>query len=435
MRLLLDTIVHPGLVVPEGAAERSLYVTDPSGRVARSIALSPAQSYRTVRGGVRTTLRRTVRGVLLLTFILAGSLSAAGCSHESRESPARTSPTLALIDSVILHETDSVFVGQATGFAAVDDGSYLIADVRNATVHHYDAEGQHLDRIGRRGTGPGEFQAGPGAVVMDGDSLVAIHDGFQVTLWSHNSGGWEFRWARAIPGTVFPQASLPLAGHNGRFFFRIVDRARRTTLGAVSSASDTPVFGGPFPQLLGRSRIIDDVFSSVRLAPLTSDTLAMAVTASDYVFIGPFRGPFDSTYVPPVRRRGSLPRLLEAVRDEDPRSAEAALYQPSEPFALGRLSSGRLVYVAGDLTHLKPGFSAELFVSIVDPVGRRSCTDARVPVSEDPLPLVAFRGDTLLVLNQEVTDDQKAQTIVRRFIVRTDDCAWVLTNNARVERL
>jgi hypothetical protein len=65
-----------------------------------------------------------------------------------------------------------------------------------------------------------------------------------------------------------------------------------------------------------------------------------------------------------------------------------------------------------------------LFVSIVDPAQHRTCPDAEIPAPADPQPWVAFKGDTLLVLIQEVVGDQ-AWTAVRKYSLKSDQCAWM----------
>jgi hypothetical protein len=301
----------------------------------------------------------------------------------SSDNPSVGSPSLLALDTVLLVETDSLFVGQPTGFAAAEDGTYLIADLRNATVHHYAPDGRHLGRLGQRGRGPSEFASGPGVAIATGDSLVIVHDGVVAKLLNYRTGA--LRWERLLPGSAIPR-SEPLASRNGRYFFRLIDRAQRTTLAVVSGASDPPLLGGPFPDLLGWSRIVDDHLSYLQVAPLAGDSVAVAVEVADAVFTGPFGGPYRRTEVPVQRRRGSRPDLVRQVQDSDPQRALSVVYELSVPYALGRLSSGNLAYVTADLTRLSNRFAVRLFVSVVDPARQQACTDAEIQTPTDPRP-------------------------------------------------
>jgi sugar lactone lactonase YvrE len=65
------------------------------------------------------------------------------------------------------------------------------------------------------------------------------------------------------------------------------------------------------------------------------------------------------------------------------------------------------------------------FVSVIDRRTRRGCVDARVPGPTEPPVSMAFRGDTLFVVSQEVTGDTRASTVVRWYRIDTGDCRWV----------
>jgi hypothetical protein len=88
------------------------------------------------------------------------------------------------------------------------------------------------------------------------------------------------------------------------------------------------------------------------------------------------------------------------------------------------LSSGLIAYVTSDYTFVRDHFNAKLHLSVVDPKTRRTCPDARIPGPEDPPPSVAFRGDTLIVVTQEISGIE-SDTWVRQYVVTTRACAWI----------
>ena len=82
----------------------------------------------------------------------------------------------------------SVILHRVTAAAVVDDG-VVIADAGNRRLLLMSANGIVTDSLGRRGSGPGEFQWIHGVVAI-GDTVIAF-DGFEsrVTVWVPGSGG------------------------------------------------------------------------------------------------------------------------------------------------------------------------------------------------------------------------------------------------------
>jgi hypothetical protein len=77
-----------------------------------------------------------------------------------------------------------------------------------------------------------------------------------------------------------------------------------------------------------------------------------------------------------------------------------------------------------DMSQVEERLNGVLFVSVADPGRGRSCPDARVPVSADPAPLVAFRGDTLNVLFRDVERPDPAPWVIR-YVLDVSGCRWV----------
>jgi len=294
------------------------------------------------------------------------------------------------------------------------EGGFLVADLRTGAVHHYSRDGDHLGALGGRGEGPGEFKSGPNQILLGGDSLLYVRD-TELQVLHYPSG--TFAWKRPLPGFWFP-----LALREQRLYFNYANRERKTTVASVAGPGDTLTYGGPFPELMGRSSIVDSYFAFAQLASLRGDTVAVTVTNSDYLFFGPFGGPFDSILMPVTQRRGSRPDLLEKIT-EDPRTAEPALYQPSAPTELAVIRPGVVAAVAADQEFVSQRLIGDLFLSIVDVRHHASCADIRIPGPQDPQPIVAFAGDTLMVLSQDVVQ-LGVQTWIRRYVIDTEPCGW-----------
>jgi hypothetical protein len=256
---------------------------------------------------------------------------------------------------------------------------------------------------------------------MVSDTIGMVEAG-SIAMLLNVSSGTEL-WTRFIPSSAIPPAA-PLAYQYGRFIFRSIDPARRTSLIRLREAIDSPDAGGPFPELLGPSHILNDNFSAIQVAALGPDSIALVIELSDYLFVGPFHGPFDSIRIARTHRRGAYRGLLREITEADPNKAAEASYTPSVPMLLERLPNGNIALVVGDLIRLSTRIGATMYLSVIDPGRRETCADARIPVPSDPLARVAIRGDTLAVLAQVLPSDGSPYAVLRRYRIDTAHCTW-----------
>lgn len=345
----------------------------------------------------------------LLTF---AAIILSGCTPSDERTYG--TPTLQLSDSVILAESDSTFLSEASGFAIAPDGSFLVSDHRNAVLHLYSRDGRHLGSIGRRGDGPSEWSRGPFFVKSDGD-VVAVADGHRFKTLEYPSG-------RVISEIQRPPGSGFVAFANGKAYFRLIDRATGTTFETVDR-DGTSERGGTFTPAMGRSTVVDNMFSFVALAPLENGRVALGYQNSDYIFFGPVRGPFDSLLVPVLNRRGSRQDLISAIDDANPQTAERAAYQPSYPFLLSPMSrNDQAAYVTVDQTFEGNRMTGQPYISIVDFKRRQACSDAMVPGPTDPQPWVTITGDTAFILAQDEGPSGSPRSMVRAYVIKQDSC-------------
>lgn len=110
--------------------------------------------------------------VAVLVLMIA---SAQAIGQESK----KTSPTALAGFPVVLGP--GMVVGESEGLgipldlAVAGDGSVYVVDWPNRSVLHYDLAGRLLWKVGRRGRGPGEFEA-PTRVTVLSDSSIAVYD-------------------------------------------------------------------------------------------------------------------------------------------------------------------------------------------------------------------------------------------------------------------
>lgn len=180
-------------------------------------------------------------------LVLAAALALA-CTSDSRRLDSETG--LGSYEEVVLAESDTSFVGEIWGFAALENGRFVIADRSSGTLRVYDSKGREVSAIGRRGEGPGEWSMGPTVVTLHSDSIAIVGDGM---FWrAVDIPRAELLWSRQRPSAM----SGALTSANGVIYADRYDRANRSTLFAFRSSADSAVPGGPFPELMAANRHI-----------------------------------------------------------------------------------------------------------------------------------------------------------------------------------
>lgn len=327
--------------------------------------------------------------------------------------PPAADVSLTAIDSVQLEE-DSLPLGAIAGFAVGPSGEYFLSDRQHGAVFVFSASGRLQKLIGRRGEGPGEWAFGPFTILPIGTSTLLVSDGPALRGLSLTG---EVQWSRPqTPGSTL------LAATDQWVISQRIDRDTRHTISRTDTTG-TAQSGGPFPQQLGRSRVVDQFLVAADAVMLSADSVAVVTQGSDHLFVGAFAGPHDSIPMPATRRRGAMQALLAAVNDSVPSTMEAAAYQASFPLEVAALAPGWVAVVMLDQTFLGDRMVGPLFLTVVDLNTRGVCSDIAIPGSTDPHSRVAFRGDTLLVLSQDVDSAAtSSRTMVRRYRVGRRVC-------------
>jgi hypothetical protein len=247
--------------------------------------------------------------------------------------------------------------------------------------------------------------------------MLAVSDGSLIKV---------FPTARPAEGWTRAQTPMAaaFAAESGAVFARRVDRERRATLSRCRGPSDSMTYGGPFPSQFGKTRMADLMLTFVSAASVAGDTMAVFTQGSDYLFVGPFAGPYDSLLVPIVTRRGAMPEVLGAVRDDDPDSGMKAAYKSSFPLGVYRLDhAGGIALLSIDQEFLGNRMGGALHLAVVNRVSRVACGELRVPVETDPQPWAFVARDMLFVLSHETdSTSARSQPRVRRFRIDRMGC-------------
>ena len=354
----------------------------------------------------------TGKGGVALTIVLSCAAACGGASDS-----LHAGPELVSLERIVLSEVDSGFVGQPWALAVARDGRFLVADGAARRILVFGRDGRFVGGIGRPGSGPGEFAA-PTWLALGGDSLVYALDNPRVLAFDQRSGA--FRWARS-----FPRRLSMLAAHGDRLFAGYPDSLGNGSVAVLDGDTSTFRVIGPFPELL-RFPPIRMMAGTVAVA-VERDELATAYAMTDRVYISRIDGDvLDSIAVPAVRRQGAQTELLRRFAESpwDVEVAERAIYGSSAPLGLHWLPSGMLALVTVDARVEQGRIVGESFLSVIDRGRRRSCVDAPIPGPREPLPRVAFRGDTLFVITQDVTPDDRVVTAIDLYRIATNACRW-----------
>lgn len=351
-----------------------------------------------------------VQSVAFLTAIVLSS----GCSSgENQRSPGEAvgRGPLAVLDTILLEEPDTAFLALPTSLGQSAGGDIFVTDKVLGQVFRYDHEGRLLGIIGRKGKGPGEFESPRGLTFVE-DSLLVVYDPGQRRLqWMTFDGTLvdsviELRLALGrmsaeTNGVIWLGTKSPNSSHA---LLRWDPRARDTV-----SVLHLPDIYTEYPVMVVLGGAVPSVSDS---------DLAVGFGPYQYVYMAdPKTGALrDSIFIPAKRRKRISKDILQMASEGN---GGGVLNGAAALIALGVLSSGSIAVIHIEVESRPPVFNAVAWLTVVDASGSPLCVDSPVPVIGESAPIFEFLGDTLLVLDRvDVVD--AVQTVVRRFIVRSD---------------
>lgn len=361
--------------------------------------------------GMTAPVRRHLYSLVCLT-IVAGASPGAATAQPTR------SPSLIVLDSITVQETANAVIGRMSGFAAATSGMFYITDAASSRILEIGPSGRINRTFGRRGQGPGELTR-PTHITLVGTNLLVVLDGARLVAFDLRTGAAA--WQRPLP-----RLSDGIAAINSAIVVTSLSVPRRSSLVMFMGPDDEAIPSGPFPHPYGRSAPIDGTFGlALRVAPLRGDTVLVAFHANEYVYWGSLgSNVYDSARVARLARNGAPPAVIDRA-SRDLQALQETAYALSAPWALAPLGRNRIAYVAADQRLLAGRLAGTLYVSVIDRTNRRTCPDARVPISDDPPGYVAFIGDTLVVAQQDEDISLNPRTIIRRYRLETSTCEWI----------
>jgi hypothetical protein len=350
--------------------------------------------------------------------LTAACLTLAGCTPLADAANARRAARLVQVGATQLQETNTAYIGKPR-YLAVDpaDGSFYLADAFWDRVVRFDRSGGVLQTYGRRGDGPGEISQ-LGSVFLADSEVVAVD------VRRRKLTRFRRHDATLLGETRFEGLLHTAHTTDGRVWLGVQNRTRATTVASWKTGGDSLDYYGQLSNDYLTSEPLSTLYSGIAVVGW-SDTLLVGVMGMNSLTLMDTSGRVLRTIEPPVvRRRGSLPdagtRFWEMTFLER-FEAQSALFQ------MHRLKSGEVVLVHYDqrLTDATPqAWRGKVFVTLLSPDLASACPDAQLEISQDAQPHVAFRGDTLFVVEQRV-DGNAGVSAVSAYIVDKAPCTWL----------
>jgi hypothetical protein len=367
-------------------------------------------------------MSRTARPLLRLACRLAAPLATiAACAAPEPDAPATPAPTLAQVDSVVLADTGALTLGSLVHAGLhVGDDAVWIGDPQNGRVVRFARDGRALGTAGRKGQGPGEIEA-TGPLVPLGDGTIAVWDYMAGKLLAYDGRDGAFRWETPIREQAFP---VQLQAVGDTLWFGVVSLTDSTGAMRLVARQGTVTKHASYPAEYAAGLAYSFPYS---VALRFGDTLLVGYSGHHRVFLHHDGGRVDSLVVPARRRRGVPPDLLEQLQarrgrpgaDVGPENLVSSLMRGA------RLSDGSFALVHYDVEFDgREAAKVDAWLTVLDPSFTRACVDAPLPLSERALPSLAFRGDTLFVL-EHVIDEVQALPMLRAYAIATAGCAWM----------
>ena len=340
----------------------------------------------------------------------------------------RTAPSLRVLDSVRIQESDTLFVSRPLHLLLGPRGHVFLTESREARILDIAPNGRIERVFGRKGKGPGEFES-PAAMTSTGDTLLAVYD--------HGTKRVTFvdirRWSLQRVSPLLTQWPPVIRFSKGDLLVTTWDFETKTSIAkAVEATGGLDKRQGSVPDLGPQTQMmIGGAFWNSTFAPVGDEIFAMyEVSNSLYAWK---RGAREARVIPlpVVRRRGIPDGLFESLLRDPAKATPAMLYDRSAPVALAAVMDDIIAIVTMDVKVDADKWSAVHYVTLFDFRRNRVCADLEVPASrvkvallKDPLPIVALRGDTLALLEQVVNQAGDPVQLLRRYRIEPSQCDW-----------
>lgn len=359
---------------------------------------------------------RLVGGTALIAGLTA-SIAACGNGTSDHAAPSGVGgPSVTRVSHLVVQESDSLFLSSPGDFGFEPaDGSFYVTDQFAGRVLQIDRMGRIIRAFGRKGSGPGEF-AQINLMFSRGDDLF-VNEGRQSTFHVFDRLSGEFREGRRHDGIL---RDVRVVGNTA--WLGMQNSTHGTAAARWDLDSDSLRYLIPLPREYRESPPLAGVYSSVFVVPW-ADSLLVGFSGLDEFHLATQNGRVVDTVSLPVRARRGVPDdIVQRIpKMQWPEMIAAA----SALFGAARLPDGRFAAVHLDQVVSGSALTADGYVSVLSADRRSACVDGELPLARDTSPRVLFRGDTLFILQQRLTETEHAETSITGFVLNTESCRWL----------
>jgi hypothetical protein len=326
-----------------------------------------------------------------------------------------------------LRDSTSELIGRFGRVMVARDSSVYLPIQYVNHVLRFEKRGRLMQRIGRNGSGPGEFPSSPQDVTEWGDSLVFANlAGRTVSFFSATEGNFLRR--EIVEGFPFTLAATPT-----HLFVGALSTTRGTVAGVWEQGSDSMRHIVPIPTDLLRNPVAMRRWP-VSIVTAVQDTVIVGFITSDMLQVATATGEVrDSLRIPALRRRG-LPRDLDAVVAPVLQS-RLAFFLFASLAGLDQRPDGHVMAVHYDWFTTdstdRPSVDGEritdelkVFVTLVDRRTRRACIDTPIPTAWTMIPAIAAHGNDIVMVGHLESDDERPVVEMRRYRINVATCDW-----------
>lgn len=379
---------------------------------------------------VQTMTRLTARCLVGVLLLLASACTRPESSVDRADQHLLRGDSLLPLDSVRLAETDSAsfYVGQPIAFAVAPSGDVYVSDQVARRVLVFDRDGDPVRQYGTDGRGPGSFGA-PGAIAFfAGDSLI-VADWVRDVL--HVYGGDSLLPVRSVR---IRGAPMNIEERSDTLWLGLFNPVQQTGLSSIVVGDSAPRYLGPMPSLYKEAPSVVSSFGFSTIS-MEKSTILLAYALVPRVYRLASDGQIvDSADVPKRLRRSDVNDLSAAVRNFG--NFEQWMNGVSMVTAVRALPDSTVLVVMSDHEWKNNVVGGQSYLVVLDSDLKPLCTDIILRYPANVRPLVAFRGDTLYTLTQEVSDAGTgdglgAPTYLRRYLVGRWLCGGSGMSDAR----
>lgn len=363
-------------------------------------------------------------------WVALSLVAAAAACGARQDAPAEgDAATITLVSVDTLPDESGELFGRFSKVLVATDSSIYVPIQYSNHVLHFDTDGQLLRRIGKHGSGPGEFASSPNALVEWGDSLAFVNlEGRQLSLFRRSDGAYLDR--QTLEG--FP---IGMDARGSRLYVGGFSLTHGTVAGVLTAGQDSMRPIVPIPESVLRQPLAMRRWPIAHVAAPHADTVIVGFGVTDELRVATADGRVvDSLRIPALRRR-AVPADIDAQLEPLLQSRLtffifAALYS-LEQRPDGHLLAVHYDWFTTDSTD-RPAEDGEMiteelraYATLVDRAGRRACVDTPIPVSWTALPAISIHGNDIVVLGHLETDSDRPPVELRRYRIDLASCRWV----------